>query len=318
MVDVSVIIPSHNMRDLVGICIDSVLAQTAVPSEVIVVDDSIDDSAAVIEPYVQRTNGQVKLLRVEPCNVSEARNIGIERATKPLIAFLDADDIWLADKTCRQIALLAEDQQAAGAFCGLFTFRQGLDDMERKPWDMVKDRPSITEVLATQMIVSSAMLIRRAALGDIRFDETSGHGEDTVFSADIALAGPWRCDVEPMLARRLHGTQITANPWHMVWNTKTRAMWCRAHTPQIGKDTAEHLEQQLWKSLVEHVERRYWTRQLDELRSICRETARLCPAQYERSSLAGRRIYPRWVYRLRDGITPWAGTWHNHINHFDK
>ena len=306
MADVSVIIPSHNVRDLVGICLDSVLAQSDVPSEVIVVDDSTDDSAAVIEPYVQRTNGRVMLLRVEPCNVSQARNIGIERATKPLIAFLDADDVWLADKTRRQVGLLAGDREAAGAFCGLFTFRQGLDDTGRKPWDVMKDRPSIPEVLTTQMIVSSAMLIRREALGDIRFDETSGHGEDTVFSADVALVGPWRCDAEPMLARRLHPTQITASPWHTVWNVKTRVLWCRAHAPQLGEDVAEQLERQLWQSLVEYVERRYWTRQLAELRSICRETARLCPEQYERSSIAGRRIYPRWVYRLRDGIVPSA------------
>ena len=304
MSDVSVIIPSHNVRDLVGQTIESVLGQTDPPEEILVVDDSTDDSIDVIERYGSQTGGQVKPIRVEPCNVSEARNIGIERSTRSFIAFLDADDIWLADKTRCQLALLAEDPGASGAFCGLFNFHCDLDDMGRSTWDVMADRPDPSGIIRTQMVVASATLVRREALGAIRYDERTGNGEDTIFAAELALAGPWRLVPEPLLGRRIHGPrQITDNPWHTVWNTRTRVGWCRDRADRLGPDTAARLEEELWQNLVEFVERRYWNRQLNELRSLRDKVAGLCPHVYERCSIVGRRIYPRWTYRLRDLFT---------------
>ena len=300
MADVSVIIPSHNVRDFVGQAIESVLDQTELPSQILVVDDSTDDSADVISAYERQTQGQVQLIRVEPCNVSQARNVGLDRATGSFVAFLDADDVWLEQKTARQLALLESDGEAAGAFCGLFAFRNDLDDQGRKPWPVMQDRPSLEQIIMTQMAVASASMVRRQALGAVRFDERTGHAEDTIFAGEVALVGPWRCDLEPMLARRQHATQVTANPWHTVWSTQTRVQWCRSHADRIGPQLAADLERQLWSKLVEFVERRYWTRQLRDLRAIRSEVGKLCPQVMAHSPVAGRRIYPAWTYKLRD------------------
>lgn len=303
MSDVSVIIPSHNTVQFIGDAIESVLDQTDPPSQVVVVDDSTDGSPQVIERYCRQVPSKIELIRVEPCNVSQARNVGLERATGRFVALLDGDDIWLSQKTEKQIALLEQDPAAVGAICGLFRFKLDLADLGRPTWNVVKDRPAIVEIIRTQMAVASATLFRRDAMGPLRFDPQTGHAEDTIFAAELGFAGHWRCLTEPLLGRRVHDSQVTSNPWHAVWNTQTRVEWCRRHAERIGPDEAAQLQDDLWRSLVELIERRFWKRETSELRSLIRKVNELCPHVWAQSSIAGRRIYPRWVYGIRDWVS---------------
>jgi len=100
--DVSVIIPSFNRAALIGETIDSILAQTHSPAEVIVVDDgSTDDTALVVGSY----NGAVRYHRIENVGPGAARNIGASLSTGSWIAFCDSDDLWLPKKLERQLSL---------------------------------------------------------------------------------------------------------------------------------------------------------------------------------------------------------------------
>lgn len=84
---VSVVIPCYNQGRYLGEAIESALAQTEAPIEVIVVDDgSTDDTARVAGKY------PVKLIRQKNRGVSAARNAGIAVATGQSIVCLDADD----------------------------------------------------------------------------------------------------------------------------------------------------------------------------------------------------------------------------------
>ena len=86
---VAVIIPTYNRAHLVCEAIDSCLAQTRIPDEIIVVDDgSTDDTPTVLAKY----STPVILVRQENAGRSPARNKGIEKATSNLILFLDDDD----------------------------------------------------------------------------------------------------------------------------------------------------------------------------------------------------------------------------------
>jgi GT2 family glycosyltransferase len=100
---VSVVIPSYNRAHLIGETIESVLAQTYRPVEIIVVDDgSRDDTRAV----VQRYGPEVRYLYQSNAGVSAARNTGLAAARGEFIALLDSDDIWLPWKLAAQVALL--------------------------------------------------------------------------------------------------------------------------------------------------------------------------------------------------------------------
>lgn len=105
---VSVVIPAYNSGRYIRRCIDSVLAQTLLPEEVIVVDDgSTDDTARIIADY----GPKVIYIHQENAGPSVARNTGIEAATSEWIAFLDADDEWLPEKLQLQIEYLKRNPE---------------------------------------------------------------------------------------------------------------------------------------------------------------------------------------------------------------
>jgi glycosyltransferase involved in cell wall biosynthesis len=99
---VSVIVPVHNRRALIGATLRSVLAQTYPHVELLVIDDGSDDGTA---DEVESSFGTaVKLIRLsENQGRSAARNIGWAEARGGLVAFLDSDDLWAEDKLARQV-----------------------------------------------------------------------------------------------------------------------------------------------------------------------------------------------------------------------
>jgi glycosyltransferase involved in cell wall biosynthesis len=101
---VSVVIPTYNRADRLSDTVDSVLAQTLPPAEILIVDDgSKDDTAAVC----RRFPAPVRYLHRENGGSAAARNTGMRAARGDYIAFLDADDVWEPTKLEVQLALHA-------------------------------------------------------------------------------------------------------------------------------------------------------------------------------------------------------------------
>jgi glycosyltransferase involved in cell wall biosynthesis len=89
--DVSVVIPTFNRPQLLRETLDSVLAQTCPPSEIIVVDNGFgDETAEMLAGY----RDQVIHIRTDPCGVQAARNTGFKAATCTWVALLDDDDLY--------------------------------------------------------------------------------------------------------------------------------------------------------------------------------------------------------------------------------
>ena len=91
---ISVVISSYNFRTYIGECIESVLAQTLQPWEIIISDDcSTDDSWAIIREYTERYPNLIKAIRHES-NIGPASNadFGKQQATGDLILWMDGDD----------------------------------------------------------------------------------------------------------------------------------------------------------------------------------------------------------------------------------
>lgn len=92
---ISVIIPLYNVEKYVGECLDSLLAQTFKNFEIIVVDDcSTDNSASIVESYIPKFAGRLKLTRTKKnsggCAVP--RNVGLPYSRGEYIYFMDSDD----------------------------------------------------------------------------------------------------------------------------------------------------------------------------------------------------------------------------------
>src|SRR5690606_16089725 len=104
---ISVVIPTHNRPAGTLEALGSVLAQTALPQEVVVVDDG--SAPPLILPGEMAGNPLVRRVRLESNRgAAAARNAGIAAAKGDWIAFLDSDDLWMPDKLERQTAFARE------------------------------------------------------------------------------------------------------------------------------------------------------------------------------------------------------------------
>ncbi len=101
---VSVVIPTFDRRLMLPQALDSVIAQSRAPCEIIVVDDGSTDGTAEM---MAADYADVCCLRQPRRGVSTARNAGIQRAQGEWVAFLDSDDAWKPNKLERQLAALA-------------------------------------------------------------------------------------------------------------------------------------------------------------------------------------------------------------------
>jgi glycosyltransferase involved in cell wall biosynthesis len=90
----SIIIPAYQAAAFIADAVESALAQTCSPHEVIVCDDgSTDELAQALGPYF----GRITLLRKEHGGAASARNVAVRAASSEFVAFLDADNIFLPE-----------------------------------------------------------------------------------------------------------------------------------------------------------------------------------------------------------------------------
>ena len=194
---ISVIINSYNSERYLAAAIDSVLAQTLTPFEVLVMDDgSTDGSAEVARRYgaalrwEQRAHG----------GVAAARNAGVGQTRGDLIAFLDADDLWVPAK----LALQAAAFRASPAPDAVFGQVQQFISPELDPavaaslW--APDYPVPGRI-------ASAVLISRAALARVGGFDTDLRITEFVDWYARALEAGLRILMLPDLVawRRIHG-----------------------------------------------------------------------------------------------------------------
>ncbi len=189
MRSVTVIMPARNAAATIRRALDSVLAQRSpAPAAVVVVDDGSTDGTASV---VRATYGdRVCVLRREPRGRAAARNAALAIAETDLVAFLDADDLWLGGHLRALVAPLLSDSRVALAY-GRHVVRSAAREREsRTPplsgrlrgADLLRFRPW-----------TGAVVVRRDALLEIGgFDESLETGEDVKAWLSLALRWPVR------------------------------------------------------------------------------------------------------------------------------
>lgn len=105
MVNISVIIPTHNRAAVLSKALDSVLCQRHPAQEIIVVDDGSTDQTSRL---MQSDYPNVCYIHTAQLGVSHARNVGIKAAQSEWIALLDSDDVWLPHKLQAQVDALEQ------------------------------------------------------------------------------------------------------------------------------------------------------------------------------------------------------------------
>ncbi|RJE77484.1 glycosyl transferase [Pseudoalteromonas sp. MSK9-3] len=114
--DISVIIPNYNCKAYIGKALASVIKQTNVDVEIIVIDDGSTDGSVEWLEKAQQTYQQLVLIKQAQCGVVAARNKAITHAKADYVAFLDADDYWSEDKLSNQLAFMKSNPTCTLSF----------------------------------------------------------------------------------------------------------------------------------------------------------------------------------------------------------
>ena len=109
---ISVIVPVYNGQEYLDLTVHSVLSQTYLNWELILVNDgSSDETSAIIDKFIESDTRVVGVnLEKSSGGPAHPRNIGIDNAKGDYLAFLDADDLWDKDKLKFQVEFLEKEK----------------------------------------------------------------------------------------------------------------------------------------------------------------------------------------------------------------
>ena len=111
---VSIIVPVYNGASTIRETLDSVLQQSVEDFELIVVDDGSTDNT--LEVVASVDDPRLTVFSYPNAGVATTRNRGVTHALAEYVSFIDADDLWTADKLARQLDALESSPNAAVAY----------------------------------------------------------------------------------------------------------------------------------------------------------------------------------------------------------
>src|SRR6266550_662463 len=180
---VSIVIPAYNVAPYINGTLATVFAQTFTDFEVIIVNDGspdTDEFEGAIQPYRER----IVYLKQENRGASAARNAGLRAARGELIAFLDADDLWLPNYLAEQLKFISEygcDLACADAMIFGVSADAGRTYMD----SLMKTAPPegrvtfLELVNADRSLITSGVVVRRNLILEVGlFDEGLRNAQD--------------------------------------------------------------------------------------------------------------------------------------------
>jgi len=306
-ISISVVIPCYNGMPYLPKALDSVLAQTLPPVEILVVDDgSKDGSAQTVRDYATKTDGKVRLIQQANAGEPAARNTGLAAARGAWIAMLDADDWW----DPRKLELQMRAAEAAGPECVL---------VHTGGWKHFPDGRIVESDLAAgarrtgwctaallepTSIGHPSILIRKTALEKI-------HGYDVAFrqSCDIDLyfrlsaIGTFAFVPERLLHYRVHAQQMSASQIDQIpFHHRAVRNFFAAHPELAEKIGPENITAALARHVEVNLESLYWRRQLADFRQLlnyARENNLDSPGI---TRWRQKARWPDWAIRLKNRL----------------
>jgi glycosyltransferase involved in cell wall biosynthesis len=232
--DVSVVIPTRNRSGLLAMTLRSVLRQQDVELEVIVVDEASTDNTPAMLAALD--DARVRVLHHDaPQGLSAARNHGAAEARGEWLAFLDDDDLWAPDKLARQLHAAAKSGRD-WAYTGSVNIDGSRIVYSRPPLSPEETVAALPRYNAIPGGGSNVIARRTMWMRVGPFDTRFQGGEDWEMSLRLAKEAPpaWVCG--PLMAKRVHSTNMFLDVAEIVRATKllesvhqTEVDWGRMH-----------------------------------------------------------------------------------------
>jgi len=218
---ISIIIPAYNREASIALAIESVLRQSWMDFELIVVDDcSADGTRAVAE---ELADPRIRVVQT-PTNrgAGGARNFGVAQARADWIAFQDSDDEWLPEKLTRQMSRLKQMTDADACYCGMVVVGEadgpdGGPDGSRSKVSYLPERyirnpeGDIHDILFLYSLISTQTLVIQRTLFEHLggFDESLPALEDWEFSIRMSEGRQVAFVDEPLVVQKFSDNSLT-------------------------------------------------------------------------------------------------------------
>jgi glycosyltransferase involved in cell wall biosynthesis len=215
---VSVVMGVYNGELYLAGALESILSQTFMDFEFIVVNDGSTDSSAEI----LRSTRDPRLRTVEQANAGLTRSLnrGIALAQGEYVARMDADDTCMPQRLAAQVAYM--ERHPATVLLG--TAYQHVDLLRDRQVDIYP--PGANETLRLAMVSGnpfchSSVMMRRSALEKVGgYDENFRYVQDYELWSRLALVGEMANLSEILIARRYHAGSVSNN-----WRTELLRLW---------------------------------------------------------------------------------------------
>ena len=186
MPKVSVITPAYNAAEFLPETIDSVLQQTFLDWEMIIIDDCSKDNTFEIATNYATKDSRIKVIKNETnSGVAATRNHGLEIALGDFIAFIDSDDMWLPEKLEKQIRFMEENGYAL-----TYTKYQNYITETKQKGRIIKAPKKMTakKILGNTAIGCLTVMVNKKMVGDFRMPLLK-HTEDNCTWQEILSRG---------------------------------------------------------------------------------------------------------------------------------
>lgn len=205
---VSTILPVHDRPGLLVEAIESVLAQSYRPLEIVIVDDgSTDDTVRVADRLAEAHPGMVWALHVPNGGPGRAREAGRLRARGEFLQYLDSDDVLLPQKFELQVAALRADP-GAGVCYGMTRYVDESGTGGDRPWRRTGERIErmFPSFLIDRWWGTSTPLYRRSVTDAAGAWTGLWNEEDWEYDCRVAALGSRLCYVPHFVSeQRGHG-----------------------------------------------------------------------------------------------------------------
>lgn len=182
---ISVIMPAFNCEKYISKSIDSVLHQTHKNWELIIVNDNSSDNTASIANEYAKKDSRIRVINQIPnAGCAQARNLGVSEAKGMYIAFLDSDDVWVAEKLEKQLSLLSKKK--AQIVYSSYDFIDENDVFIKKPF-VVAAETNYKKMLGRNEIGCSTVIVDASLLQHHLFRKEFYHEDYVLWMELLAL-----------------------------------------------------------------------------------------------------------------------------------
>jgi glycosyltransferase involved in cell wall biosynthesis len=202
-IKIEVVIPVYNAERFVREGVESVLAQSeGLIEKIWLINDGSQDNTRGVLDRLQGEHALIRVIDQGNRGVSAALNRGISNVKADWIAFLDADDLWLAGKLKVQLDVIKAHPEIQAVFGQIIEF----EDFPIGETRLYKARESVGEWLSRSTFLCKKSLFDQFGL----FDEQLKVGEFVDWFHKVRNSGvPYHVVQQVLAKRRIHGANLT-------------------------------------------------------------------------------------------------------------